>query len=132
MIRNEQSLKQLLDAVQDWVRAVAHPNEDRVADLGEVPQDIVQDMAKRGFFLANQASTVFFGSLTVEERQRGTAATFSPLPRVKTSTYRPQNDLPEAAIVGDASLIFKQTLCSRRSRSAHVDRVDGHWSSRAL
>lgn len=50
MIRNEQSLKQLLDAVQDWVRAVAHPNEDRVADLGEVPQDIVQDMATRGFF----------------------------------------------------------------------------------
>ena len=58
--------------------------------------------------------------------------TFSPLPRVKTSTDRPQNDLPEAAIVGDASLIFQQTLCSRRSRSVHVERVDGHWSSRAL
>ena len=58
--------------------------------------------------------------------------TFSPLPRVKASTERPKNDLPEAAIVDDASLIFQQTLCSRRSRSVHVDRVDGHWSSCTL
>ena len=58
--------------------------------------------------------------------------TFSPLPRVKASTYRPQNDLPEAAIVDDASLIFQQTLCSRRSRSVQVERVDGHWSSCTL
>lgn len=50
MIRDKAKLDTLLSEVHDWVRAVAHPNEDRVAELDEVPQDIVADMAARGFF----------------------------------------------------------------------------------
>lgn len=50
MIRDHNKLDRLLNEVHDWVRGVAHPNEDRVAEGDEVPQDIVQDMAERGFF----------------------------------------------------------------------------------
>ncbi|MEM6847712.1 MAG: acyl-CoA dehydrogenase family protein [Pseudomonadota bacterium] len=50
MIRDQAALSDLLGAVHDWVRTVAHPNEDRVAELDEVPDDIVADMARRGFF----------------------------------------------------------------------------------
>ena len=43
---------------------------------------------------------------------------FNPLPRVKTSTYRPQNDLPEAAIVarGVAFSFVKPVLCALQKR----------------
>ncbi len=50
MIRDEKTLNALLEEVRDWVRRVAHPNEQRVADTNEVPPGIVQDMAGRGFF----------------------------------------------------------------------------------
>ena len=50
VIRNPETLKNLLSEVHSWVREVAHPNENRVAELDEVPEDIVADMAARGFF----------------------------------------------------------------------------------
>ena len=50
MIRNADKLERLLADVHTWVREVAHPNETRVAEQDEVPQDIVADMAARGFF----------------------------------------------------------------------------------
>lgn len=50
MIRDQQKLDALLADVHSWVRNVAHPNEQRVDDLDEVPADIVQDMAQRGYF----------------------------------------------------------------------------------
>ena len=50
VIRNPETLKSLLSEVHSWVREVAHPNENRVAELDEVPEDIVADMAARGFF----------------------------------------------------------------------------------
>lgn len=50
VIRNPEKLESLLSEVHLWVREVAHPNENRVAELDEVPEDIVADMAARGFF----------------------------------------------------------------------------------
>lgn len=50
MIRNQQAIDALTSEVADWVRNTAQPNEDRIADLNEVPGDIVSDMAARGFF----------------------------------------------------------------------------------
>ena len=50
MIRDPERLERLLADVRAWVRDVAHPNEDRVAETREVPGDIVADMAERGFF----------------------------------------------------------------------------------
>lgn len=50
MIRDEKRQKTLLDDVHAWVRRVAHPNEDRVAEAEEVPAEIVQEMAALGFF----------------------------------------------------------------------------------
>ncbi|WP_088634431.1 acyl-CoA dehydrogenase family protein [Phaeobacter sp. 22II1-1F12B] len=50
VIRNPEKLESLLSEVHSWVREVAHPNENRVAELDEVPEDIVADMAARGFF----------------------------------------------------------------------------------
>jgi acyl-CoA dehydrogenase len=40
----------LLSDVRSWVRNVAHPNEDKVAENNAVPDDIVADMARRGYF----------------------------------------------------------------------------------
>ena len=50
MIRDNEKLQSLAADVRHWVRDIAHPNEDRVAELNEVPQDIVTDMAERGYF----------------------------------------------------------------------------------
>lgn len=50
MIRDQHELDRLLAEVRDWVRSVAIPNEQRVADADEVPDDIVADMRARGFF----------------------------------------------------------------------------------
>ncbi len=50
MIRDQNRMNALLAEVHEWVRDVAHPNEDRVAELDAVPDDIVSDMRDRGFF----------------------------------------------------------------------------------
>lgn len=50
MINDAQRLEQLLAEVRQWVREVAIPNEDRVAELDDVPDDLVADMRQRGFF----------------------------------------------------------------------------------
>lgn len=50
MIRDNEKLQSLAADVRNWVCDIAHPNEDRVAELNEVPQDIVTDMADRGYF----------------------------------------------------------------------------------
>ena len=50
MIRDENALAALLADVNAWVRAVAHPAEDRVAAEDRIPDEIVADMAARGYF----------------------------------------------------------------------------------
>lgn len=50
MIRDQKKLTALLREVHDWVRAVAQPNEKRVAKETAIPADIMADMAERGFF----------------------------------------------------------------------------------
>ncbi|MGX1309103.1 acyl-CoA dehydrogenase [Amorphus suaedae] len=50
MIRDTEKLDSLLADVHAWVREVAHPNEDRVAKDDRIPDEIVADMAARGFF----------------------------------------------------------------------------------
>ena len=50
MIRDAKKLEQQRMEVRDWVERVAIPNEDRVAELNEVPQDLVDDMQARGYF----------------------------------------------------------------------------------
>ena len=50
MIRDQATLDALLADVRSWVRGVAHPAEDRVAEANEVPDDIVRDMAACGYF----------------------------------------------------------------------------------
>lgn len=50
MIRDEAKLETLVTEVREWVRSVAHPNEDRVAAENAVPDDIVADMVRRGYF----------------------------------------------------------------------------------
>ncbi|MEO3385027.1 acyl-CoA dehydrogenase family protein [Mesorhizobium sp. CAU 1741] len=50
MIRDREELERLLSGVRDWVREVAIPNEERVAELDDVPDDLVADMRARGFF----------------------------------------------------------------------------------
>ncbi|MEX1036399.1 MAG: acyl-CoA dehydrogenase family protein [Sneathiella sp.] len=50
MIRDTEKLEKQRMEVRDWVERVAIPNEDRVAELNEVPQDLVDDMQARGYF----------------------------------------------------------------------------------
>ncbi|MFP1645936.1 acyl-CoA dehydrogenase family protein [Pontitalea aquivivens] len=42
--------EQSLASLRTWVRAVAIPNEARVAEADEVPEDLVQQMRDKGFF----------------------------------------------------------------------------------
>ncbi|GAA4230061.1 acyl-CoA dehydrogenase [Sagittula marina] len=50
MIRDQEKLDTLLLNVHRWVRDVAHPSEDRVEAEDCVPDEIVADMAARGYF----------------------------------------------------------------------------------
>lgn len=50
MIRDSARLESLRRDVHDWVRSVAHPAEEEVAERGEIPSAIVADMTARGFF----------------------------------------------------------------------------------
>ncbi|MEQ5869051.1 acyl-CoA dehydrogenase family protein [Sagittula sp. NFXS13] len=50
MIRDQEKLDTLLLNVHRWVRDVAHPSEDRVEAEDRVPDEIVADMAARGYF----------------------------------------------------------------------------------
>lgn len=50
MIRDPQRLDALLERTRGWVRKRAIPNEDRVAELDEIPAELVQEMRDQGFF----------------------------------------------------------------------------------
>lgn len=67
MIRDRKSLDALLEEVNVWVRTVAHPAEDRVAAEDRVPDEIVRDMARRGFFGWSIPEEYGGSGLTTEE-----------------------------------------------------------------
>ncbi len=50
MIRDQEGLQALLESVRAWVRDVAIPAEDTVEARDEVPEELVQDMRRRGYF----------------------------------------------------------------------------------
>ena len=50
MIRDPRRLEDLLADVRRFVRDVAIPNEDRVAEQDEIPAEIVDEMRARGYF----------------------------------------------------------------------------------
>ncbi|MBA1148872.1 acyl-CoA dehydrogenase family protein [Ectothiorhodospiraceae bacterium WFHF3C12] len=70
MIRDDGKLQTILAEVRDWVRQVAIPNEQRVEDNDEVPEDIVQDMRQRGFFGWSIPEEYGGAGLTTEELVR--------------------------------------------------------------
>ncbi|WP_069300528.1 acyl-CoA dehydrogenase family protein [Neptunicoccus sediminis] len=71
MITDKTKLDRLLSDVHAWVRDVAHPNEDRVAEANEVPAEIVADMAERGFFGWSIPKEYGGAGLTTEELVMG-------------------------------------------------------------
>jgi len=50
MIRDQEGLQALLESVRAWVRNVAIPAEDTVEARDEVPDELVEDMRRRGYF----------------------------------------------------------------------------------
>ncbi|MCH2558783.1 MAG: acyl-CoA dehydrogenase family protein [Alcanivorax sp.] len=50
MIRDQEGLTALLEEVRGWVREVAIPAEDTVEARDEVPEELVEDMRRRGYF----------------------------------------------------------------------------------
>lgn len=50
LIRDEARLQVLLENVREWVHAIAIPNEALVEELNEIPEDLVNDMRRRGYF----------------------------------------------------------------------------------
>ncbi|TNE33609.1 MAG: acyl-CoA dehydrogenase [Alphaproteobacteria bacterium] len=50
MIRNKDAIETYRHKVRNWVEQVAIPNEARVAELNEVPADLVDDMQANDFF----------------------------------------------------------------------------------
>lgn len=50
MIRDPEGLRALLEEIRRWVRDVAIPAEDLVEMRDEVPEELVADMRRRGFF----------------------------------------------------------------------------------
>jgi len=67
MIRDIEANKIFLAKTRQWVANVAIPNEDRVASLNEVPQNLVDDMQKNGFFGWSIPEQYDGAGLTTEE-----------------------------------------------------------------
>lgn len=67
MIRDPQRLEALLESVRRFVKDVAIPNERRVEALDEVPQDIVAEMRRLGFFGWSIPEQYGGAGLTTEE-----------------------------------------------------------------
>lgn len=67
MIRNEERFEELLARTRRWVRERAIPNEDRVAGLDEVPEDLVDEMRTEGLFGWSIPQEYGGAGLTTEE-----------------------------------------------------------------
>ncbi|HVL58786.1 MAG TPA: acyl-CoA dehydrogenase family protein [Burkholderiaceae bacterium] len=67
MIRDQQSMDDLLRRTRAFVRDVAIPNERRVEQLDEVPEDLVSAMRQAGFFGWSIPQTYGGAGLTTEE-----------------------------------------------------------------
>lgn len=70
MIRDETKFDALIDDVRDFVRTVAKPNEDRVEQEDRVPDGIVAEMARRGYFGWSIPEKFGGAGLTTEELAR--------------------------------------------------------------
>jgi acyl-CoA dehydrogenase len=67
LIRNEDKLKKLLADVRQFVRDVAIPNEERVEAEDRIPEPIVDDMRRRGYFGWSIPEEYGGAGLTTEE-----------------------------------------------------------------
>jgi acyl-CoA dehydrogenase len=70
MIRDTDTLSQLLDSVNRFVRERLVPAEQQVADTDEIPEDIVQDMRELGLFGMTIPERFGGLELTMEEECR--------------------------------------------------------------
>lgn len=70
MIRDTDTLTQLLDSVSRFVRERLVPAEQQVADTDEIPEDIVQDMRELGLFGMTIPEKFGGLELTMEEECR--------------------------------------------------------------
>lgn len=70
MIRDTDTLPQLLDSVSRFVRERLVPAEQQVADTDEIPEDIVQDMRELGLFGMTIPEKFGGLELTMEEECR--------------------------------------------------------------
>lgn len=50
MIRDQETLDQLVDMIRQFVEGVLIPNEEIVAETDEIPAEIVQQMKELGLF----------------------------------------------------------------------------------
>ncbi|MCC5810465.1 MAG: acyl-CoA dehydrogenase family protein [Ectothiorhodospiraceae bacterium] len=64
-------IEQMLEDVRRWVREVAIPNEDQVEELNAIPEDLVEDMRRRGYFGWSIPEEYGGAGLTTEELVRG-------------------------------------------------------------
>jgi acyl-CoA dehydrogenase len=70
MIRDQETLNVLLANVERFVRERLVPNEERVAETDEIPEDIVDDMRKMGLFGLTIPEQYGGLDLTMEEEVR--------------------------------------------------------------
>src|SRR4051812_36804188 len=67
MIRDAKRHDALLADVREFVRQIAMPNEERVSREDEVPQEIVAEMRRRGYFGWSIPEEYGGAGLTTEE-----------------------------------------------------------------
>lgn len=67
MIRDQETLNQLLSTISRFVRERLVPNEDRIAEDDQVPEDIIRDMREMGLFGLSLPEEFGGLGLTMEE-----------------------------------------------------------------
>src|SRR5690606_36368717 len=67
MIRDPEGFQAFLNETRQWVKEVAIPAEERVEAADEIPEELVEEMRRRGFFGWSIPEQFGGAGLTTEE-----------------------------------------------------------------
>ena len=112
MIRDQETIKQLVDLIERFVRERLVPNEERLASEGMLPDDILEEMKALGLFGLTIPEEYGGLGLTMEEEILVSIALGRTSPAFR-SIMGTNNGIGSAAVVFNGSEEQKQKYLPR-------------------
>jgi acyl-CoA dehydrogenase len=107
MIRDQETINQLVDLIERFVRERLVPNEERLAEEGKLPEDILEEMKALGLFGLTIPEEYGGLGLTMEEEILVAIALGRTLPAFR-SIMGTNNGIGSAAVVFNGTEAQKQ------------------------